>query len=333
MRTFIEEKYGPGGWKAHKKIFILFFDNNLKAVFKPSEPHDREKSILAYRFSNFMEFYFIPPTVIRTIDGETGPVQLFVEGNSIGLLTAARNSSFMSTLFNAFRIPYFFSGRGKKKATEISMSDNHNDTFNRQNLSEIQKSDIYIYYFVLGNTDPGPSDILISRRCKLPVLIDNDDIELTYHSYGDYPYTPFLADKDLDISSTEDFKTFPLNKVQFLKTSLFELEKSLPDMKVNDFNNFKKFIQKAFEWTSLSENGIYFVKWKGNFWIKKNFETHFIYKNPPFVFSGKTLKNLKRLNEGILRDLFLQKDRSKISGWFHRRDVIIEVAKKNQIVP
>lgn len=37
-------------------------------------------ALMAYRFSQFMNFKLVPPTVIREINGKKGIVQLFIDG-------------------------------------------------------------------------------------------------------------------------------------------------------------------------------------------------------------------------------------------------------------
>lgn len=320
-------------------VSILFFDNNLKAVFKPNAPLYMEKSVRAYQFSKFMGFHFVPPTVIRTINGERGTVQLFVEGDSFKKLSKHHTLSFILSLSEFFNLSHLWSHRFKAMAEGKRRPDKYNNIFKNWAINPDKKSDIYIFYFVSGIIDPALTNILISRSCKLPVLIDNDSAEMTWHQLGDWPFIP-LPDsyilygsyrvnhlynkKNFSINNVEDFQTFPLNKVKSVKTyPLLKLKQQLAGMETNDFYKLKEFAK----YMSGNKN-IYFVKWKNNYWIKLKFIDYFIYKNPPSIFSRKTLNQLEKLNETVLRNLLLEKDREQRLGWLYRRDVILEEALK-----
>ena len=62
--------------------FILFLKGGLKAVFKTKTTVGEGSyysNVLAYRFSQFMNWKLVPPTVIRKINGKKGSVQLFID--------------------------------------------------------------------------------------------------------------------------------------------------------------------------------------------------------------------------------------------------------------
>ena len=68
------------GKNINRSIFILFLEGNIKAIFKPNRQLNAIKSAyMAYQLSQFMRLRLVPPTVIRTINGDTGIVQLFVD--------------------------------------------------------------------------------------------------------------------------------------------------------------------------------------------------------------------------------------------------------------
>ena len=64
-------------------VSLIYFENNLKAIFKPErELLEQASALRAYHLSQLLDFNFVPPTVIRTIDGKRGMLRLFVEGTS-----------------------------------------------------------------------------------------------------------------------------------------------------------------------------------------------------------------------------------------------------------
>ena len=155
-------------------IFLLFLKNGLKAVFKPRRP-DRSiyAAVMMYHFSQFMKWKLVPPTVVRTIGGEKGSVQLFIEGSR----------------FN--------------RSTE--------------KLTSIQKSDIFTYYFVSGESDTSSRNILLGKTCGKPALIDNSQIfsDYVYAEYGDYPFLRVkIENLNSSMSSYEDYEKFPVGRVQ-----------------------------------------------------------------------------------------------------------------------
>ena len=74
-------------------IYLLLFDNGVKAVFKPNRPLlDQVSALRAYHFSQLLDLKLVPPTVVRTVEGERGIVQLFIKSES-GHLEDHLNSS------------------------------------------------------------------------------------------------------------------------------------------------------------------------------------------------------------------------------------------------
>ncbi|KKT01445.1 MAG: hypothetical protein UV79_C0011G0001, partial [candidate division TM6 bacterium GW2011_GWF2_43_17] len=149
------------GFKADfsNKVYIVTFANKAQAVFKPEEyevdplPYAEEA---AYNASVFLGFPHIPPTTIRTIKDQTGSLQLFVK-TDIDLL---QNGAFHSFL---------------------------------QRVDQEEFALLKIFYFVFGQWDTSPGNLLsIERENKiLPVCIDNGTIK--YLQVGPYGTMPFVV--------------------------------------------------------------------------------------------------------------------------------------------
>ncbi|MDE0092596.1 MAG: hypothetical protein OXN83_04860, partial [Oligoflexia bacterium] len=64
-------------------IFLIVFENGLKAVFKIKKKINFISSLRAYHLSQFLNLRVVPPTVIRTIEGKRGILQYFIEGQRL----------------------------------------------------------------------------------------------------------------------------------------------------------------------------------------------------------------------------------------------------------
>ena len=243
--------------------FILFLKNGLKAVYKPKRSRFQRCSVLmAYRFSEFMEWKFVPPTVQREVNGEENLVRLFIE-----------NTNYLK--------PYIL-----------------------RKLSPVQKSNLYTFYFVLGEHDANKYNVLFEKHSNEIILIDNETcITVPFISYLDYPFRSLgIKDSKLSICSHKDYRNFPLDKIQTLKKreiSISYLRKVFYDME--DFDFYDYLIPWIIERADFLEGNLCFVKWKGVYWIKKNFNYYKeIYKNlVPISFSKGMIKKLIKGSEEI----------------------------------
>ena len=322
VRKFNREKYGPKGRKSYAKRYVVALgqDNNrgLKAVFKPGKRPRYEEEVRAYRFARFMGFDFVPPAVVRTIDGEAGALKLFVEGELVRYALPpppAKKSSALSFYDRFFR-------RSFKDAS---------------GLSEKQKSDIFTFYFIAGATDI-KNEAVVSKKCGI-ALIDNDEGRLAFHPFvGAWQWVPF---PDLDrpaepINAVADFSAFPLKKARSVPVKALLSNRFAPGMRPDDYRSFKKFAAAAVSWGEILADGkIHFVRWKGGWWIKLSFQSlGAVYKNPPRAFSKAALAKLKLLNENILRDdLLLGEDKSAIMAWLYRKELLLKAAESAKIIP
>ena len=181
-------------WGDYAMPYVLFFENNLKAIFKPDRPREHiVTSLRAYKFSLFMGFKFVPPTVIRTINGKTGVVQLWIE-----------------------TLP-------EEERTKIV-----------KNFPAGLKNDIYAFYFLLGDPDVIMAHILIDKKCNLPALIDNDYSSLTISKYNDDPFELIAGHKTVNKISIKDIKAFPFDKVKHIPASWSSLQVALPEFRLKE---------------------------------------------------------------------------------------------------
>ena len=281
-----DRKYNP-------TALLLFFDNGLKAVFKPNRsPNRMQAALMAYHFSQFMDFKFVPPTVIRTINGENGVVRFFVED-----------------------------------VNELQ----HNFI---SNLTPLEKSNIYVFYFVLGECDANLYNVLFERRSGKPVLVDNETcLTASFMPYGDYPFRSLaIHNLKISISSPEEYERFPLKEISKLSScSKSYLKNIFHDMTESAFDDY--FIPWCFKRRPFLHDGnMYFVRWNNAYWIRKNFMYYEqIYKNfLPQVFSEKTICQLRKIDckslRSFLPNFFISN--TILFGILHRRDVILKEASR-----
>jgi hypothetical protein len=167
-------------------VYVVTFSNNIKGVFKPvvkGESQDAEAEVAAYKASLFLNFPFVPPTTIKSlkIDGslKMGSIQLFVESNMDSLLTGVYEKALISA---------------KKEDVE----------------------NLKIFYFVFGQWDTGPHNLIIVEREGRVFLIpiDNSGIcNKQFVRYGDLPFVSLFYDQNINSNDFEKMFPFELAKV------------------------------------------------------------------------------------------------------------------------
>lgn len=111
-------------------VSLIVLSNGIKAVFKSSEGDGSgpaRAEVAAYNASKVLGFPHIPPTIIRTINGHLGSMQLFVETSVDALAPGVY-------------------ARALKDAGEKA------------------RTDLRIFYFVFGQWDWGEANVLIKKR-------------------------------------------------------------------------------------------------------------------------------------------------------------------------
>lgn len=209
-----------------------------------------------------------------------------------------------------------------------------------KNLTHLEKSNIYVFYFVLGECDANKYNVLFEIKSGIPLLVDNEtSMTTSFMPYGDYPFLSLkMNNLKISISSPEEYKRFPVKEIRKVNSySMTYLKDIFNDMAKQEFNNY--FIPWCLERRAFLHDGnMYFIQWNNAYWIRKNFIYYEqIYKNfLPKVFSEKTINKLKNLNHKIL-DSFLPNfsiSKSIIYGILYRRDVLLQEAfRLNKFCP
>ena len=275
-------------------LFVLFYDNGLKAIFRVfhnSFSESLSKSISAYKISEFLNMKIVPPTLLREVDGKTGTVQLFVEN----ILNLNYSSKYL------------------------------------KNLSLTQKNNLYLFLFLTGQYDVHYENILISKKCFLPVFVDHDKLSPEIQvQWGKIPFQYYPIKENYINFDKKYYESVPFEEAEILKNPSFEvLKKTFSGLSLYRINQLEKLINHDFKLESIS-----YFKYKDAYFIQ---EPRSIYKHllpSPTVktYSKKTVKKLERMDEKILKDLvvgYLKQDQAFINGFLHRRDLFLKELKKD----
>ncbi len=177
MKAYLKSKTKKYNYTG--QVYLVFFDNGLKGVFKPGTNYHIEVS--AYKMSRYLGFPLIPPTVIRNINGKKGSLQLFIKSD-IDTLNYRQYNKFIK---------------------QVSKNDIAN---------------INLFNFVFGKWDCGPENVIILKNNSKTYLIsiDNESIQdLQFVKYGKKPFVRIFQNIKF---STKDFnKSFPFEKAILLK--------------------------------------------------------------------------------------------------------------------
>ena len=250
-------------------IFLLTFKNNLKAIFRPISNNLSIASLLLnYHFSELMGFKFIPPTVIRTVDGQKGSIQLFV--NNISNYYQQLKSLDLKTKNNLY-VFYFMFGLLDHSEIDIIVGKNCNQ--------------------------PALFDIN-----------ENMGVFLSITQYGDFPYLkiphPYKKDKLIFF----DYVNLPFKNVKsipyFSSYNFQNLKQIFPyiNLETADYGFSKKSTPD-----DLIEDTLHYIEWKERFWMQMNpSEMKHIYKDfvPKFI-QKETMDKLKKIDINKLNSLML----------------------------
>jgi hypothetical protein len=152
MRDFLLQQ----GQVAHFQhdVCLIEFEMGMKAVFKQGDMRNAVAEVAAYRASQFFELYRVPPTILYELDGKVGSLQYYIE-----------------------------------PAFDLMVKKNYN--YVKQQLSPDAWARIQLFYFIMGQWDPDPSNFIAQKNGDAfeLYLIDNAACGDTQKvRYGDYPF-------------------------------------------------------------------------------------------------------------------------------------------------
>lgn len=191
------------------EVYLVEFENGLKGVFKPKKGQGAVE-VFAYELSKKLKLEIVPPTILRTINGRKGSLQLFIES------------------------PYdLIIPSDLRKAKSIA--------------SERSLADIQLFSFLAGKTDSNLGNRLIDS-CGTWISIDNDSIRrVSIGRYGVSLFRPAqlnvggLKGVLIEEFPFENAKTLPAPSLRELKTLFSDYIQ-----KHRDFQRLHKWGNSAF---------------------------------------------------------------------------------------
>ena len=283
LTSAIEQKiplkiYPPSEEKSD--VFLLFFKNGLRAVFKPDRPVLEQASALrAYHLSQLMNFKLVPPTVIRTIDGKKGTLQFFVEG-------------VMGYDYDLSNLSFFY----------------------KRNIY------IFNFILGGFDSDPDDIVIGKNCNYPALIDNDGNMVLVSFIQYGDFPWVrfPIINAENLEESiDIAEYKNFPFDKIEVMKKVFSVAPEKIKRIfahvtSYGFINLFEPFLPN-----DLVNDTLYYVKWENSIWVKFNLqELKYIYKDfAPHFLSKKTIKELQTLDIDQLHSLY-----SVIETWFNEKE-------------
>ena len=201
-----------------------------------------------------------------------------------------------------------------------------NKTSKIKELTNKEKTNLYTLAFLLGHTDLGYDNVLISKNCGFPVLVDNNAIgRAVTERYGSTP--PFESLNRYKNMNEIDFKSIPFEKTVTLQNPSLELLKNtFSDL---SFHKIKR------------QNRLFVVNNKLTYIIHK--DRIYIYRRPELYkyltptskniqdHSLKTIKKVKILNEASLKEIVyghLKEDSTFLNGILYRKEQFLEAIKE-----
>jgi hypothetical protein len=247
------------------EVYLVILENNIKAAFKivpEDDLGDAIAEVAAYKASKLLDLGIVPPTIMRKINGKYGSLQLFIKP-SVDALSRAQY----------------------EKA--INMAD-------RTNLANLK-----LFYYIFGQWDSGPNNLIIQYVNKKPFLIAIDNAGIRNHQYCIYGQRPFVK--------FYEFKKPFYNQIKTINSKSFPYEKSKTVMPKEEKlkNIFGNAIPEEYiERLCRYKRPIKYVIWQNTLWIQVNREDDLL--NPIFTdyYPSKTINKLKTLDKTMLQEIF-----------------------------
>ncbi|MBA3813667.1 MAG: hypothetical protein H0X26_04135 [Alphaproteobacteria bacterium] len=278
-------------------VFFVELDNGLKAVFKnlpKDDLGDAHAEVAAYQASISLGFPNVPPTVMTDIKGMKGSLQLFVET----------------------RIEALNPGIYEHALNEVDEEDVAN---------------LHLFYFVFGQWDSGPHNILIVKDKEKTQLIAIDNSGVRNHQRVKYGELPFVRVCYSDKLKTNDWgKPFPFEQAKTIENPTTEtLQKTFGDTLPASFYQSFKGYGLPFRYV-IHQNSLWRQYHAGDGEFLMSFTHH---------LSDRTRKALEGLNLSMLKKIFTSAKNADfltpayLEAILERRDQVLRHFKEHRTYP
>jgi hypothetical protein len=286
----MEEFLQKNGHKAHftNPVYFVELTSGLKAVFKLAEPHWMKPSIAevaAFKASEFLRLHLVPPTTLHSSGSAIGSLQQYVE-------------------------PSF----------DLMKKENYENTLKK--ASPIDLANIALFYFVFGQWDPDPSNMIaVERESQIHLrLIDNGAMGYMQKvRYGEHPFVHCFPETIFPNSNME--KSFPFAKVRTLSPH--------PAVWQQEFGSILS--EQQIKQLCRLRRPVTFIIWKGRFYRQYRFGTpsytSLYPKRTMQLLAQLTLKKVKSFFRNDLECTFSEEYFQDI---LERRDQVLAAYKKHK---
>lgn len=272
---------------------IITFSHGNKAIFKPFEaadPREAHAEVAAFKASIFLRFPYVPPTCLRTIDGETGSLQLLVE-DSTSIKTRAE---FQEAL---------------------------------QRVNPLNVAQAKIFSFVMGQWDTSYNNFVIKNYGGHTYLISIDNGNICHYQHVRYGELPFVL---IGPKNIKEERSFPFHLAKSLirptPETLRELEGSRflpPRLYTNPPYCFRFVIYENRIWRQYYYSPDYLLNGK------ELYDEH-LGVMPAYteIYPAESIDALKKLNLESLSPIF-ERDQeiSYLEAILERRNQALQYAK------
>ncbi|HXH54301.1 MAG TPA: hypothetical protein VNK03_00940 [Gammaproteobacteria bacterium] len=281
-------------------VTLVTLADDTQVVFKPvpsDDLGDAHAEVAAFKASKFLGFPEVPPTVIRKINGKTGSLQLYVEPTQDIL---------------------------KPGAYEKVL----------QNAAPDDLANLKLFYFVFGQWDSGPQNLIVTKKSDRIHLVAIDNSGIRNRQYVQYSHLPFVRVCYSELLNTNDWHLpFPYQNVKMIENPTFE---KLYEILGDKFP--KKTLMNLSKHTKKSTDFHRYVIYKNSLWIQFHASDISFVLSHTDHYPQKTIAMLKRLNKRVLDNIFSEAKGSDfltndyLEAILNRRDQVVkayENARKN----
>lgn len=243
------------------QVFLLTLESGIKAVFKPcpadeDDLKDYYAEVAAYKACQFMGFDFVPPTVMRTINGVAGSLQLFVETTIDPLASGAYEYAL-------------------------------------ENADPDDIANLKIFYFVFGQWDTGPHNLLIKTEGDSVKLIAIDNAGIGNRHYVRYGELPFVRVHYNEKFNADDYdQPFPFDAYGVIK------QPTADDLNII----FNGCVSQPLCQRLAKQELLHYVIYHDSLWIQFHAGHDSFERSFTNYYPARTIEQLKKLTFDILKD-------------------------------
>jgi len=293
MRDFLREK----GQKVEfdNEVYLITLENGIKAVFKPvpaDDLADAHAEVAAFKASEFLGFPKIPPTVLRKINGKSGSLQLYIE-----------------------------------PTRDSPLPQDYEKLLEQTSPEEV--ANLKLFYFVFGQWDSGPHNIIIQEKPEGMQLFAIDNSGIKHRQYVQYGEVPFVRMCYCDKIETNDWHLpFPYEKAISIERPSLESLQAAIGGKVPE-----ALLKNLSRWSCP----LTYVWHKNSFWVQHHKADPYFVKAHTILYPEKSILKLKALNRKILNQIFSEAKGAEflkndfLNAILERRDQVVADYEKRKL--